>query len=81
MRNGLLSSALLLVAASAAADEKLDAKFEALDAAFVEFLAEEAADADAGDAKDAEMLTWLRDWWDPAEGRPATGTENDHEKH
>lgn len=79
-RYGLFALGLVL-ATGAAADDKLDANFEALDAAFVEFLAEEAADTSSGGEKDAELLAWLRDWWDPADSRLAAQPEKNHEQH
>lgn len=39
---------------------------EALDAEFLQFLAEEAQDAAQGET-DQELVAWLRDWWTPAE--------------
>lgn len=79
MREPLLFAALLVLATGASADEKLDADFAALDAAFVDFLADETADVEATGAKDAELVTWLREWWDPADGRVAAQPEKTHE--
>lgn len=81
----LLAGVLLLAAQATVvdelrADEKLDAQFETLDAAFVAFLAEEAQDGQQNE-QETELAAWLRDWWEPADATAAKRSETAHENH